>query len=507
MSLLKEKSSYVYLLFSAIILLPIVTFPISSDLSVFMHGGLVIANGGELFKDFFDIKPPLLYYIFAGLNYVFGDNVLVFRIFDFIYQMSFLFLSIVLFRKMGVKEKVIKAFLILFPLSYTILNYRDILQVESLAFLPLLIYFYFLIKKDYKPKTVLILGLMLGLCISLKYTMGIIFLASIPLFVKSYQNKMKTIVFLSVQLAIALLVLLITVSPIILQGNIAGFWATNQYLAEYAKYPPLGTELFKEMIKSLAHNFGSMISVTYLFFCLLAAIFSVKKDKNEIYKYALLLCLLLFISVLIEKKINMYHVTRIYPFFMLLVSYGAIRFIKKFKFRWNLPSLVFISIFIFLSPLLRFVNTYKIAYNRVFNYPAYLSYYTNDKPFNILGHHIAIADYVNRLGDRKFLFINTGGNQTIHYLDFDYKYKFPHSAFHLSPKAPELYKKAFEEDLHDANIIAIDSSDDIYMIFLSEGSSYDLFFKNQEYKDYMKENFDLDTILLNRYFIYKRKTI
>jgi hypothetical protein len=140
----------------------------------------------------------------------------------------------------------------------------------------------------------------------------------------------------------------------------------------------------------------------------------------------------------------------------------------------------------------------------VFNYESYVSYYTNDKPFTILGQHIAIADYINKKGDEKFLFMNTGGNQTVHYLNFDYKYKFPHSAFHLSPKAPMSYKKAFEEDLHDANIIAIDSSDDIFMIFLSEGSSYDLFFAEQTYKDYIGQNFILDTILMDRYFIYER---
>lgn len=501
-----NKSRLIFLFFSAIILLPTLVFPISSDLSVFMHGGLIISNGGELYKDFFDIKPPLIYYIFGGLNYLFGDSVFVYRIFDFIYQMCFLFTALTIFRKLGVKDKVIKAFLIVFPLSYTILNYRDILQVESLAFIPLLVYFYLLLRQEIKPKTILIMGLMLGISISLKYTLGIVFLSSIPIFFKVYPSKSKAILTLICQFCIACLVLFMTISPVIFQGNLDGYWATTQYLAEYAKYPPLSTELIKNMFKTLAYNFGSLISVTYLFFFILGAIFCIKKDKNEIIKQSLIFCALLFFSVLIEKKINVYHVTRLYPFFMLIVSYGAIYFFKKFKFQWNLTSIVFILMFLFLSPLMRFVNSYYIVYNRLFNYSSYIDYYTDEKTFNILGNHKAIASYINKLDDDKFLLINSGGNQAIHYLDFDYRYKFPHSAFHLSPIAPELYKRAFKEDLHSADIIAIDSCDDIYMIFLTEGSSYDLVFKEPKYRKYINENFKLDTILLSRYFIYERKT-
>lgn len=496
-----------YLIFSAIILLPVIAFPISSDLSVFMHGGMTIANGGELYKDFFDIKPPLIYYIFAALNYLFGDNVLVFRVFDFLYQMGFLFLCTILFSKLRIKQTVIRAFLILLPLSYTILNYRDTLQVESLAFIPMLIYFYYLMNEEQNSKSLVIMGLMLGISISLKYTLGIIFIASIPIFLSKYENRYKAIVLLIIQLIIGVFVLFLTISPVILQGNIDGLMATNKYLAAYSKYPPIGAELFREMLKTLAYSLGNFVTVTYLFFFLLASIFCIKKDKIEIIKYSLLLCFLLFFSVIIERKANIYHLSRLYPFLILVVSYGLIYFLKNFKFGKNIQSLVFILIFIFFSPLLRFINTYKIAFDRVFNYESYVNHYTEDNTFNLLDNHLKIADYINKLNDDKFLLINTGGNQAIHYLDFKYKYKFPHSAFHLSPIAPELYKKAFEMDLHDADIVAIDSSDSIYMIFLSEGSSYDLFFKNQEYKDYLERNFSLDTVLLERYFIYKRNKI
>ncbi|MEZ4724308.1 MAG: glycosyltransferase family 39 protein [Candidatus Kapaibacterium sp.] len=497
------KGIWKYFIVAALILLPTLAFPIASDLSVFMHGGSIIANGGYLFQDFYDIKPPFIYYLFAAINFLFGDNLIAFRLFDFFYQLTFLVITSYLMFKLELKTKVIKAFLIIFPLSYTILNYRDIFQTESLAFIPLILYFYYLIIEDNSYKKHLIMGTVLGIAIALKYTLGIIFIGYIVYFFSDSKKRDYTKAI--TQLIIAIFVVVLTFVPVLVTGGLDGFLDTNSYLAEYAKYPPIGAALAKQMIDILTHNFGTLVSVSTLFFFLLASLL-IKDEKLQIMKkYLLLFCFLLFLSVLLERKINMYHITRLYPYYIIIISLGLVYFIEKYRFRFNLASFTLIALFLLMSPLLRFVNSYKIAFDRLFRYESYLAYYTNDKPFNILGHHIAIADYINKKGEEKFLFINTGGNQTIHYLNSKYKYKFPHSAFHLSPKAPASYKKAFEEDLKDANIIAIDSLDNIFMIFLTDGSSYDLFFKEKEYKDYLNNYFELDTTLLNRYFIYERK--
>ncbi len=498
-----DKSVWKYFIVAAIILLSTLAFPISSDMSVFMHGGSIIANGGGLFQDFYDIKPPLIYYLFACINSIFGDNVIAFRLFDFLYQMVFLFTTAYLLTKFEIKANVTKAFLIIFPLSYTILNYRDILQTESLAFIPLILYFYYMIKNENTYKQHIIMGLVLGISIAFKYTLGIVFVGYLVYFLKETTNK--NFAKLGIQLSVAFFVLLVSFLPVLLSGGFSGFVDTNIYLAEYAKYPPIGVELAKQMLGTLTHNFGSLISVSYLFLFIIASFFFKEAKYQVIKKYLLLFCLLLFISVLLERKINMYHLIRFYPYFMIIVSIGFVYVIENFKFSKSISTFVIIAMFIILSPLLRFLNTYNIAYNRVFDYNSYVDYYTNYSNFNILENHLVIADYINRKDNKKFLFINTGGNQAVHYLDFEYKFKFPHSAFHLSPIAPLSYKKAFDEDLHDANILAIDNSDDIFMIFLTEGSSYDLFFGEEKYANYIEEKFTLDTILLDRYFIYERK--
>ena len=503
--MLKSKSMniYGYLVISAVLLLPTIAFPISSDMSVFMHGGSVIADGGILFKDFFDIKPPLIYYIFALIDLLFGNNVIAFRLFDFVYQLTFLAVCISLFQKLKIKDSIIKAYLLLFPIAYTVLNYRDTFQTETLAFIPLVLYFYYLLNNDknknnrYLP---LYLGLALGVLISLKYTMGIVFLVCIYNELRNGFN-LKSIQRLAYQLFVAIFILFLSLAPTIFGEGLDGFIATNSYLSEYAKYPPWGAGLLKSILKKLASFTGEIISISIVFFAVLGLVKS-KIDRNII-KYATLFIAVLFLSVLIEKKVNMYHLTRFYPLLFLLVSYGIFYFASNFKFKKNLVSLFFIVFFIFFSPFLRLVNTYKVAYNRVANFDSYVEYYTRPGGFNLLGHHLELADYINNTGSEKFLFLNTGGNQTIHYLDSDYKYKFPHSAFHLSPIATQYFTDSFEQDLNSASTLAIDSKDSIYMIFLREGSSYDIM--NEKYSNYLRDNFELDTVILDRYHIYRRK--
>lgn len=501
--MLKNESMniYGYLIISAVLLLPTIAFPISSDMSVFMHGGSIIADGGILYKDFFDIKPPLIYYIYAFIDLLFGNNVVFFRLFDFVYQLSFLGLSIFLFRKLKIKDIIIKSYLILFPIAYTVLNYRDTFQTETLAFIPLLIYFYFLLSDGKKTiKRTLYMGLALGVLISLKYTLGIVFLISIYSLFANGVNK-QDLLRLAYQLFVAFFVLLLSLAPTLFGSGFEGFLATNSYLSEYAKYPPWGAELFKSMLKKLASFTGELISISFVFFAMLALLKS--KIDRKVIKYSALAVAVLFLSVLIEKKINMYHLARFYPLFILLVSYGFYYFISNFGFKKNLVTGFFILIFIVFSPFLRIVNTYKISYNRIANYNSYVDYYTRPGSFNLLGYHSELAGYINKIGSEKFLFLNTGGNQTIHYLDTEYKYKFPHTAFHLTPIAPQLYTDSFEEDLNDAKTLAIDSRDSIYMIFLREGSSYNIM--NEKYSSYLSENFIKDTVILDRYHIYRRK--
>ena len=121
---------------------------------------------------------------------------------------------------------------------------------------------------------------------------------------------------------------------------------------------------------------------------------------------------ILFCSAVLERKINMYHIIRFYPFFILMVSMGFVYILDNFKLKVNIQSTIFIIVFLVLSPFPRLVNSYKIAYDRVLNYKSYVSYFTRENTFNLLRNHIVLADYINSKKENKFLkaifsFLNT----------------------------------------------------------------------------------------------------
>ena len=76
-------------------------FPVSSDMATFIQGGMILNNGGSLYVDYFDVKPPFVYYFFEFLYSIFGKNITLYRLFDFVYQTIFLLSCIYIFEKLA----------------------------------------------------------------------------------------------------------------------------------------------------------------------------------------------------------------------------------------------------------------------------------------------------------------------------------------------------------------------------------------------------------------------
>ena len=94
------------------ILVPIIFFPASSDLSVFIMGGKIIANGGDLYKDYFELKAPLTYYFFALIDFVTNGNIILIRIVDFILFVAFLISSNFILRKLDFNKTITNLYIL-----------------------------------------------------------------------------------------------------------------------------------------------------------------------------------------------------------------------------------------------------------------------------------------------------------------------------------------------------------------------------------------------------------
>lgn len=186
---MKLKFRIVSYLVYALLIFPLLFLPTGFDYSIFFVGGKIIANGGKLFIDFIDIKPPLVYYIFALLHFLFNNNL-------FLYQFANTFIFVVTscltfeVAYLIFKNKWI-AFLapipmILFAASF---NYNYIFEPELALNLILMINALILFKAKKSFTMALFISILSGFAFGLKYPFGIIL---IPILVYQYINTAKS---------------------------------------------------------------------------------------------------------------------------------------------------------------------------------------------------------------------------------------------------------------------------------------------------------------------------
>ncbi|MDW8353528.1 MAG: glycosyltransferase family 39 protein [Bryobacterales bacterium] len=64
-------------------------YPLIGDQTLFAMGAQVISDGGVLYRDFWDIKPPGIFLWFLAAGELFGFSDFGVRIFDILYQCTF----------------------------------------------------------------------------------------------------------------------------------------------------------------------------------------------------------------------------------------------------------------------------------------------------------------------------------------------------------------------------------------------------------------------------------
>ena len=162
---MKKKTQIFIWIVIFLLLLPILTFPISPDTSIYLESGKIIANGGKLYVNTIDLKQPLIYYIFSGIYLLIGYSEFSIRLFDFFWQsltiISLFYLVYKTHYPLRRSQKIAYTAAIIYSISYTALNYTQTLQCESFAGLPLIWLIYFQVFKRRKPAFSLIKGLLI----------------------------------------------------------------------------------------------------------------------------------------------------------------------------------------------------------------------------------------------------------------------------------------------------------------------------------------------------------
>lgn len=504
-----DKSIIKYLIASALILLPVILFPISTDLSAFIQGGRILADGGHLYNDFFDVKPPFLYYFFGVLAKLFTNNLILYRIFEYFFVLTTLSISSTLFLKLTISRSTIKVFTILYSIAYVTLNYTNTLQTETLFFLPSIVYFYYILIDKRTVRTGLFAGLWLGVIVGLKYTFGILLLASLVYDFFICKKNIKDILrYHTVQIVVMVLFVILTLLPIYWKGNWDGFMYFNDYLTNYISENDVVFGSYNAIYNAITNNFIEFISPIIFSFFIFSFYFSSKISNriNNVYSLSLVICVLLFATVLIESKYFIYHFARFYPFLILVSSISMVQVFKVFRNKNILIRVSFLFFCLFFSPLPRYFNILIVSKNYFMDSDKFYENYNNYNKQLFHSTNLKTADYINnKFPLSNTLVVNTSNNSIINMLEKMPVNSFAHSAFYLSKSSNEGLRKIFWRDLNNSNTLLIQINDYTPQIFLNNKTSKDFIFEELKYKNYIDSKFELDTLLFDTYEVYKRK--
>lgn len=513
------KSFLIVAVGALVLLAPTVFFHVSSDLAIFVRGGEVLASGGALYQDFVDLKPPLIYYIFAPIAKISGDSEIVLRLFDLALQL-FTALSIYFLvkKKADITSAVVAS--LIYSMSYAALNFNQTMQSGSFAAAVFVAALIFETRADERgrPADFALSGIMIGLLIGLKFTLGAIVFAVLFYDVFSRRKSLKDFFRDNSYRVIGCVgAFAATFFPVLINpGTREGFVDVLNYLSVYSQFPPADFNLIISLIDKGSVFFGAHFSLlaTALLGFGLYRYFKLEKGSKEtaFLDFVVVSAGFLFLSIIIEKKMHGYHFLRIYPALAILAGIGikpATDAISKFWKRgvWAVISLVFLAgLVMFYGPGARWLG--------VVRYPIY--YFTDRASYDSLNYdpessallrpeHEKVAEYLNSHAEpfETMSIVSVGSKEIYFFLDNKNITRFSQSCFVLGVFPIEDWREGFVADLQKSDWIVVQDNDVHKYIFGHEKSSFEAL---QNYSKAYKilEDYFEEVERIGNFLIFKR---
>lgn len=459
-------------------LVPIITFPLSSDHTIYLRGGESILSGGKLYKDFIDVKPPLLYYMFAAIRFLFGSGEYAVRYADVLWQIGTIAVLIRVAKAVGVSAQAAYTSGIVYAISYVVLGYVSVMHCESFAapaFAGLLYY-------QLKGKRVLdyiIIGVLLGWIVSLKFTFAITIvpLLLFDIITRSYTIKGLLRKYTAVTFGGIVAVLVLCISLLDTTTR-AGFIDLLTYLKFYSSQPPFSLEFIKNALKALGMFFGDYYSLGFvvLFLIGVTTAFSNFNKRIPILRSNLILQILLIIialliSIVAERKFLPNHYVRLYPLLTIVVGIGFVTVRQYIVQHWQQYTLVQKSIVwclvctaLAFTPFPRLSKIALISYGYFFSPDIYNAQYNQESNIGMEEfQRRSVVRYItsHKKPNDKTLIIAIGQSQMYESLQETPWTVFGHSQFYFSQVIPQWWQIRFHKEITMSNWIVV-STNDVY---------------------------------------------
>jgi len=464
------------------ILFPISTFIPTSDLAIFLQGARTIVNGGKIYVDFIDIKPPIAYYSMVPIYLISNiDNHIVRLIEYFIHCLTAIGLGLYLYKKVNYKVGLFSAFA--YSLLVVTLNTPESFQLElifNFLIILILIIHTNIFNKEIKKSFGLILleGAIIGLYFSLKYTTGLILLGLL-LFDIFYKKK-KFLYFLKYYLILALGFItsaLLCLLPLIDNQTFNGYKDMLEFLRYYVNF--VGTDIpsINVFLKYSSLYFVDKFSIAFIIATVFAIILWLKgreqfstSNKQFILTLSIFLASALILSAIIERKGFAYHYSRSYIPLSIILGFGINEMVVYFKNRLKqkhlnitIPTIIIILFLFVFSPISRFFAVLRIPIVYYFNNERYYDLFHEPQNNPILNYHDKkkVGDFINTHSypGETVLTMNAGSYDIIQFQKLKVIDKFSHSGFYYGSHIKDKWRNDYLNQLKQADWIIIQVND------------------------------------------------
>ncbi len=462
-----------------VFLAPLLYFPVSPDLAFFALGGKTILAGDALYQDFVDIKPPLIYFVLAFIQLVFGDAEISFRLFDILFQAGIALSIVIILPRHGFSRSAALLSAAIYCLSYTIQNYTSTLQRESLVGLPYLWAVHWFLLRRNRWQYCLLIGIAAGSAFSLKFTMGVVLapmlLAEFVLLREEGRSIFRR--WLLIGLGFVLGVAVFFGLPFLKPGVAEGYGEVMQFLRDYISIQPFSLVFIRDTMKYIPMFFAEKYSLTLLF-CLAVALgrylMSGDRDSTVFRNWTaatILILVFLLFSIILERKYIPYHFSRMFVFLSPLAAIGLLSIGRRFYRRYvesgrarRLILALVITGLIFVSPLPRYFNILRPALSYLTDRERYDTFYEVTHPNEssvIRVQQLELRGFINQRrnpGDRVFVAATHAG-MIYYFLGETPVPKFPSSIFYGAPWSLPQWKAQFEEGVRQAQWLVVHTND------------------------------------------------
>jgi hypothetical protein len=448
-----------------LLLLPTLAMPLGQDQAAFFRGGRTMLEGGLLYADFIDVKPPLLYLLVGAGGMLFGSTEVGIRLFDLLWQSATLGLLLLLLRSRGATNAWLWWSAVIYATLYTTLGHAPTLQSETLFALPLTGTLLLVDRRSSWSRD-LTLGLLCGVAFLLKYPLAIIGPACVLLFALRGDGIGSALVsMLRIGLGAALFIAAI-VWPLAADPRFApALGDVLNYLKVYASSVGWGMDAVVFGLKKTATFFGDNISILVC----TAAILGLLASSRSLIQHAALLALFLGATIVLEGKFSPYHFSRLYLPLSIMAGMGMAAVVPHVSQLWSAGNALTRTtlagaalILLLLSPLPRWGNLATLAVRRISNPAAFDGYLSRPEIPDLKYHDIReLREYLagSLAPSDNVMLVSMAATPLLPFLPTRNVGPFADAHFMHGANIPNTWKQRALRQMEMANVVVVDTTD------------------------------------------------